>query len=166
MTDKSQTLRELVAMIEGVVRAGDDEDMPAEVIADTLEGLNWNLTEKTDAIAEFIRSCDAKASECREEAKRLSARARSWEGKKERVRAYTGFWLAKLNHSKIDTTLNSLSLAKGPDSVEITDENAIPMTFMVVTTKPDKLALQAALRRGDEIPGCHLEEGKPVVRLA
>lgn len=165
MNDKTKTLRELVAMIEGVIRAGDDEDMPAEVIADTLEGLEWNLTEKTDAIAEFMRSCDARAAECRSEVKRLQGRAKAWDGKKSRLKAYTAFWLGRLNHAKIETATNSLAIVKGQPSVIIEDEEAIPDDYMVISKRPDKAVIKTLLKQGKDIPGCRLEEGGPTVRL-
>ena len=164
MSDR--TLRELVGMIEGVLRAAQDEDIPEDAIADTLEGLDWNLTEKTDAIASYLRSCDEKASACREEAKRISARARMHENRKERLRAYAGFWLARLNHKSVETALNRLSLAKGQDKVVIDNEAELPEECIRIKREPDRVFIKSELRAGKDVPGAHLEEGKPVVRLA
>lgn len=46
--------------------------------------------------------------------------------------------------------------------VRITDPDAVPEAFLVaVKPKPDTQAIGAALRAGQQIPGCHLSNGEP-----
>ena len=56
--------------------------------------------------------------------------------------------------TKIETALGSLTIAKSPISVEITNEDEVPSEFKqeIVTTKIDKKAIADNFKQTGEIP--------------
>ena len=62
--------------------------------------------------------------------------------------------MERLGLQKIETELGSLSIAKSPISVEITNEDELPDEFkqQVVTTKIDKKAIADNFKATGEIP--------------
>lgn len=69
--------------------------------------------------------------------------------------------------TKISCPLFTITLAKGRESVVVDDENSIPDDLMRVKTEiaPDKTAIAAKLKAGEEVPGARLERGQSSIRL-
>lgn len=59
--------------------------------------------------------------------------------------------------------LGAATLAKGAETVTITDEKKIPFAYM--TTVPDKAKIGRALRVPTEVAGATLSQGKPSLRV-
>ena len=70
--------------------------------------------------------------------------------------------------SKIDTGLGSLAIAKNPMSLEIENEDEIPIEFKqeIVTTKIDKTAIKKHFKEtGEIIPGTIIVDDKTSLRI-
>lgn len=55
----------------------------------------------------------------------------------------------------------SVSITDGRPGVVITDEAALPDSFVRITKTPDKTAIGCALREGHEVPGATMQNGAP-----
>lgn len=77
------------------------------------------------------------------EEKRISDMRKALENKTSKFKDYVKECMENNGITKIDTELGSLSIAKSPISVEITNEEKIPTEFKqeVVTIKIDKKAI-------------------------
>src|SRR5574343_219532 len=127
------------------------EDNDGEVtddLAERLDAYECALTEKVDAVLRYAYHLEADAGCDRERVKALEARARADENKAQRLRDYVLVSLQMAGLTKLRTPDYSVSTRVGNTVVEVTDEAAIPDTFIVVKRSPDKRALLAALKDG------------------
>jgi len=153
------TLRDLIGQKLDVE---DFDDMPEEVLRDTLEGIEGSLGEKIDAIAGLLTSWSQHEDVIAAEIKRLQSRKTTFANRKTRLKDYLAFQLGRLNQPKLETDLHTVSLRKGQQRVVI-DDGELPDDLLVFKDPtPDKKAIKQALDDGRDIPA-HLERGDPYV---
>jgi hypothetical protein len=111
--------------------------------------------EKVDRIGRFVRLMEARKQFCRNEASRLSDRARAAAGKVERTKNLVRYHLLSRDLKKIEGQQFTLRAQKNSqDSVKITDEAALPLCHCridariegdvwqtVLSLLPDQLAM-------------------------
>lgn len=156
-------------------------DITPEMIADTMEGLDLQLGEKLDAVFVHVRNLEGLAKTCDEEAKRLAARKKSFEGRIVSLKKYVLQCLLAAGKDKVKTAKNTFTARKGAVSVVIDNTDSLPDELVNVETiiTPDKKAIKEALEaagaaaaqitaEGGEVPaellnpvpGAHLEIGE------
>jgi hypothetical protein len=138
------------------------DDLTPEMIADTLEGLGGELADKLDAVYSHVRNIEGLAKTCDEEAKRLAARKKSFDGKAKSLRGYVLQCLLASGQDKLKTAKNTFTARKGSASVVIDDVDALPDELVTVQTQiaPDKKAIKEALENDVDVPGAHIEIGE------
>lgn len=122
-----------------------------------IEALEMARADKIEGWGLWIKNKTAELEAIKAEIESLAARAKALSGKidgsKRRYQQYLG-------GQKVSTPRLSVTYRKS-QAVEITDEEAIPPTYMreiPATYAPDKVALKDALKSGQEIPGCYLDD--------
>lgn len=149
--------RELLAL-------ADSGDVPAEVIRDTLEGLQGDIQIKAINVAKFALGLDATADQIDAAAKAMQERANRVRKRSDQIRAYLLLQMQLTNISKIECPEFTLAVRKTPEAVQILETAEIPPEYMSQPEppppKPDKVALKAALKAGVEIPGVYLQGGE------
>jgi len=145
--------------------------------------------EKVDRIGRFLRKMEAREQFCRAEAARLSDRARSTAGKVERTKNMVLYYLMSRDLRAIEGREFTLRAQKNSqDSVRITDEATLPLTFRridaciggvlwktVLANLPDELgkmlestleesrpdtdSIKAAILHEEQVPGAELRRG-------
>lgn len=137
-----------------------DLDLPEEVVRDTLEGMSGALEVKATNVAFFVRNLEATAAQIKEAETQLYMRRKQIETRAERVKAYLLANLEATGISKIDSPYFKIAVRENPPSVVIDAESQIPAKFMrraePPPPAPDKKAIADAIKRGEEVPGCHL----------
>jgi hypothetical protein len=137
-----------------------DLDLPPEVIADTLESLAGDIETKAQSVAHMVRQLDANAAAVKQWAKDASERAKAIEARAERLREYLSSNMQACGIQRIEGPGITLSFRKS-SAVVIDDEAQIPAAYMrqkpPPPAEPDKVALAAALKLGETIPGARLE---------
>lgn len=142
------------------------EEIDHETLMDSLEG----ETDVVEMIASVVRSAqeeealafglDSLISSMTDRKRRLVQRA-------ERKRAIALRAMEETGRKTIKAPDFTLSMAKAPDKVLVTDEAAIPARYMreKVSRSPDKTALKEALRAGVSVPGAVLSNGGSVLKV-
>lgn len=140
-----------------------DSDMPPEMIADTLDGIEWELEAKVEQILAVCKNELADAEALKEEARRLIDRAKASENRVVSLKEYVARSLEAAGKKSMKAGLHQVTVRAPSKSVEITDVNAIPPDFVEyeTTIKPDKLAIKHKIEAGIDIPGAQLKVGKP-----
>lgn len=59
----------------------------------------------------------------------------------------------------------TVSIAKGRDSVHITDESAIAKRYLKVVTSPDKTKIGEDLKAGKKVKGAEIKTGEPTLQV-
>lgn len=141
----------------------EDEDIPEEVIRDTLEALTGDLQDKAVNVAKFMRNLDVFADDIDEAAKAMKDRAARIRKKSESMRSYLLHNMQACEISKIESPYFTLAVRKNPASVVVFDEAQVPAGYMVQKPAPppqlDKKAVADDLKAGKDVPGCRLEQG-------
>jgi uncharacterized protein Yka (UPF0111/DUF47 family) len=138
-----------------------EQDIDAQTISDTMEGLDGTFEDKAINVAKYIADLEHQADGIREAAKRQKARYESLENKADRLRRYLLDNLQATGKTNINAPDIAVSVAKTPARVVVDDEQMIPTDYFrkKVTEELNKTKLKEALSAGQSIPGAHLETG-------
>lgn len=140
------------------------DELPVEVIRDTVEALEGTIQEKAVSVAAVVRNLEAHAEMVANAAKALRERAMRAEARAESLRAYLLFNLQTCGITKVECPEFTLAVRNNPEAVNIADDAQIPAEFYVPVPRPpprlDKTALKAALKGGREVPGVWLSSGQ------
>jgi hypothetical protein len=157
-------LYELAIQHQQLMQLDGSEDIPAEVIRDTLEGLEGEIQDKAHSIARMIENLDAEAEAIMDASKAMRERSCRVSRRADEMRNYLMFQLLACGITKLKFTEFTVAVRDNPEAVRINDDAVIPAEFMVTPEPPppapDKKALKAAIKAGTEIRGVWLERGQ------
>jgi Siphovirus Gp157 len=159
-------LFELVDQMKALERLEDFDEVPPEVMRDTVEALEGDIEQKVIAVAKHILSAESTADSIIEASKTMAARGARAKKHVESMKAYLLFQLQAMNFRKIDAPDIVIARRANPVAVQVTDESAIPEAYWRQPEPPpkqvDKKLIKEALQNGAEIPGCYLESGESI----
>jgi hypothetical protein len=154
-------LYELAMNYRALMEAIDNDELPEEAIADTLEAVTGEIEDKADNIACMLKSLDADIVAIRAEEICLAERRKVKENAKERIKQYLSDMLLGIGIDKVETARNKITFRKS-ESVEL-DEGFIAwatanrddlLTFKEPTA--NKTEIKKALKAGAEIEGARI----------
>jgi hypothetical protein len=158
-------LYELVGQYRSLEALESSDDLPPEVIRDTLDGLEGQLQEKATNVALFVRNLESVADAIDEAAATMQARGTRLRARAQSLQQYLLFNLQAAGISKVESPFFTLTVKKNPPTVVIDSENLIPAKFMRTPEPPpppkpapDKKAIGDAIKAGEEVPGAHAEQ--------
>ncbi|ADE16996.1 Gp157 family protein (plasmid) [Nitrosococcus halophilus Nc 4] len=151
--------------LEALEGLAEIDDLPGEVIADTLEGLQGAFEIKARHVAAYIRSIEAEASAIKEARKAMEQRERSMVRHAERLRGYLETQMERTGITRIGDPELLLKIQPSPPKVVIDDEKLVPVEYKEdrVETVVLKSEISKALKAGEQVPGAHLEQGRRLV---
>ena len=140
-----------------------DADMDPELIADTLDGIEWELEAKVEQILAACKNEQAYAESLKEESRKLAERAKAAENRVIGMKEYVARSLDTAGKKSLKAGIHQVSVRAACKSVEITDAASLPAEYVEYDTiiKPDKLAIKHKLEAGIDIPGARIKIGKP-----
>lgn len=140
-----------------------DSGMEPEMIADTLDSIEWELEEKVEQILAVCKNELAYSEALKDESKKLAERAKAAENRVSSMKDYVAKSLETACKKSIKAGIHQVTVKAPSKSVEITDAHSIPPEFVeyVTTIKPDKLAIKHQIEAGISIPGAQIKSGKP-----
>ena len=153
--------REVAALADS-----DDEGM-AQAVLDTLEAVGGEFEQRAQTLVRITLNRDSDIAALEAEIKRLEDRKRVIVNQQQSFKDYLRRNMEACGMTKISCPLFTITLAKGRESVVVDDENSIPDDLMRVKTEiaPDKTAIAAKLKAGEEVPGARLERGQSSIRI-
>lgn len=116
-----------------------------QAIADTLEGLDFSLEEKTENIIKIIRNQESDISAVDNEIKRLQDLKKSKQNNIESLKSYLLNNLVGIGKDKVETALFRVTVKNNPPKVNIVDEHEVPAEYMKITYTVDKSGLKQDL---------------------
>ncbi|MCP4259369.1 MAG: siphovirus Gp157 family protein [Planctomycetes bacterium] len=162
------TLYELTAQHQKLQTLTDgNPDEMRELLADTFEAIEGEYNDKAVALITVSNNLDSDIIAIDTEIKRLQDRRKITANKRTHLRDYLRDNMEAAGISNIKCPLFSITLAKGRDTVGITDAKAIPADYIAVkvSKSPDKTLLLARLKEGESIPGAVLGKSRPSLRI-
>jgi len=160
----SETLYKIASDIRQVLELGEQGEIPAEAIADTLEGLKMAFDDKLDAVLAYRQGLIHESTAYDAEIKRLTERKKSLETKAEKLKDYAINMMFAVNKQS-HKGLFSISIGKPSKVVGIEDANLLPPEFLITKVEPNKTAIKNAINEGRTIPGALIIDGKPRITI-
>ena len=140
------------------------EELPAEVIRDTLEALQGDLQEKCTNVALFSRNLESVATSIEAAAAKMLARAEVLRKRAASLDAYLLLNMQACGITKVESPWFTITRKTNPPSVIIDHADSIPERFWRQPEAPpkviDRKAIAAAIKAGEEVPGCHTASGE------
>ena len=123
------------------------------------------MSEKLQNITYIIKREESDLNIIDLEIKRLQERKKSKANNIDRLKCYMFEAMKFAEVKKVNTSLNTWSIAKNPASVNIVNESAIDSQYIITetVTKIDKKKLLADLKDGVEVVGAEIKQGERLV---
>lgn len=135
-------------------------DLDEQTLADTLDGMDGDLTVKLQNTAFVVRNLESLAEQITLAAAGMTGRAKKVKERAEHVKAHILMCMQLAEVQKIETPYFRLSIRKNPASVAIDDERQIPAAYFVDVPAPppqlSKTLISDAIALGVEVPGARL----------
>lgn len=144
-----------------------DPDADAELIADTMEGIEGEITEKVDGYAAVIRNLESRAEMYKKEAKRLGDIARHIENGIERMKARIKETMEAMDVTVLEGTYTTAKIQKngGQPALKYVEGAQVPEKYTKITIEPDGKAIRQAIKDGEKIDFAYLETPGTHLRL-
>lgn len=160
--DVANVLADIDSLLAAYPELGEDEDLRR----DMLEG----STAAYDVLTRLVdieREADSHAKAVASRVSDLQARRQRAERRKDMARGLMLRVMQAAGIQKAPLVEATVSVTKGRDSVEITDEAALPDNVVRVVRTPDKTLIKEALAAG-AVPGARMKAGEAtlMVRVA
>ncbi len=140
-----------------------NEDLEPEFIADTLEGISGELSDKVEQLLAICKNQAAYSEALKDESRKFAERAKAEENRVASIKEYIAKSLDTAGMKTMKAGLHQVTLRAPSKSVEITDADSLPSDLVEyeTTIKPDKLAIKHLLTAGQVVPGAQIKIGKP-----
>ncbi len=137
----------------------DDE----QLISDTLESCSGPLDEQLENLAKMVRNIEAADGGVVQTIESLEARHAALQRAAERGRKIILDVMQLAQRERVTTALFSMAIKKNPPQVVIDREADLPPMYFTrhepPPPTPNKKAIAAALKAGEQVPGAHSEQG-------
>jgi hypothetical protein len=137
-----------------------DDDADLQTLQDTLESIECAVEIKAHNAAALVRTLESSADQIDLEIKRLQGRKKALENRADSIKAYIKTQLEAMGLDKVKTPAFTVAIQNNPPSVVVNDPALVPAAFQIVKYDLDKKAISAALKAGEQVPGCELAIGK------
>lgn len=139
-----------------------NEDLPADMIADTVEAFEGEFTDKVENILGLIKNEQYTCDALKAEAKKLNERAKATQNRIDNLKSYIIESMNTLDKKSMNAGVHSLTVRAPSKSVNIIDVHKLPAEFVeyVTEVKPDKNLIREKLNLGEEIEGAEIKTGK------
>ncbi len=154
------TFNEIQTEIAGMLSVPDEELTPEQKqsMDAYLEELGQLEEAKVDSFGQFLRLQSEIVAACKEEAKRLSAKAKAAENRLAWLKEHYTTTLRTNGLKKVSGRVYSISVRES-ESVAVTAQPGVLPPLYIrtkVTEEPDKPVIREALKAGIPVPGCEL----------
>jgi predicted nuclease with TOPRIM domain len=152
------TLYELTGQFRELLELIEQGEIDADLLADTLEGLEGEIEIKADGYAKVIRELEGQASMLKGEIDRLSDRKSSIENNIKTMKESLEMAMRSTGKVKFKTDLFSFNIQKNPARLVITGD--VPKDYLIPQEpKVDSKAIKDLLKE-KELDFAHLEQSE------
>lgn len=136
--------------IDDLLVANEDTETQ-EILESAKEELLKDIDSKMVSICQYMNDCDGKVAQLKEEIARLQKKVKSLSNKKEFLKNLCKYHLVENGIQKMDYGTYTLSIAKTPAKVVLTDdaEALLPDIYCTITRVPNKTAIKEAMTDGE-----------------
>ena len=143
-----------------------DEEIPEEVVLDTISAIEGDIEVKADNYASIIKSLEADAKALKTEEDRLSSKRKTLETKAKLLKANLQAVMVATGKTKFNTVLFNFNIQKNPASVFIKDIDKLKGNIDFWKARKwnedelDKTKIKEVLQSGVIVDGAELVQGE------
>ena len=166
----ARPLYELAAGFNNIFDLVLDDTMDLALLEEGLQSIECEIEEKCANGIALIKSLETYAEAYAKEERRFEAQRQILENRIRRIKDWYRQNLDPMGQAKVATRYGVMSVQGngGKRPLAIDDESSIPELYLVTVPahkEVDRDALYAALDKGEEIPGAHLEPRGRGIRI-
>lgn len=140
-----------------------DLDLPDNVVADTLEGLEGELKVKGENVAAMARNLESLANQIELAEKEMSRRRKIYQARAEWLKKYLKDNMEHVGLTEISCPYFVIKIKNNPVAVDVFDTKLVPDEYMTIPPlpepTPDKRKIKEAIENKIEVPGAALTRG-------
>lgn len=150
----SQRYNAVMALVE-------DDSVPQEEANNALMMVMDDIKSKGENGINYLNSIDETIAGAKERKKKIDAYIKTLESRKKRMLAAYLAAMQSMGMKSIMTSAGELKVRNNPPAVIVDDLTKIPTKFQKqkIEVSLDKVAIKAAIKSGETVEGCHLEQG-------
>lgn len=143
-----------------VMRLFEDENVPQEEANEALMEVMDDVVSKGENGIIYLHKLQNTIEAAKMEKKKIDSFIKSLESRKRRVENAYLYALDNMKMKSIMTGRGELKVKKNPPAVVVDDLTKIPTKFQSqkIQVDIDKVAIKAAIKAGENVEGCHLEQ--------
>ena len=131
-----------------------------EELQAVLDSLGEEIEDKAENIAKLIKNYEADIEAFKTEEKRIAERRRTLENDVKRLKEYLFNNMKLTGKTKFKKGTFSFNIAKNPASVEIVNQDIIPMDYRELVEVINKKDILQDLKNGKDVQGAILKQGE------
>jgi len=148
------TLYELTGKYHQLLDLSEDTD--STLFNDTMDSITDAIDDKADGYAKVDKELAKDEKALKDEASRLSARAKSISNNRKILKQYLQEAMETTGKTKIKTNEFTIYIQNNPESLKLIDESKIPAYLTKTDIVPDKTRIKELLKKGKDVPGAKL----------
>lgn len=148
------TLYELTGKYHQLLDLAEDTD--PTLFSDTMDSITDAIEDKAIGYAKVDKELDKDEKALKDEASRLSARAKSISNNRKILKQNLQEAMETTGKTKIKTNEFTIYIQNNAPSVRLVDESKIPAYLSKTTIVPDKTRIKQLLKEGKDVPGAEL----------
>jgi hypothetical protein len=142
-----------------------DGDLTDEQFKEALVALEENKVEKCGNAICYLNMLKHGIEDMRAEEKRIATMRKSLESRAKNLENAFAYVLKNMGDKEVITKYGVMKVRKNPPSVVIDDLSKVPTKFQhqKIEVTLDKVAIKNAIKAGEEVAGCHIEQSEKLV---
>ena len=150
---------------ESVVNMHANGDLTDEQLKEALVALEETKVEKCGNAICYLNMLKHGIEDMKGEEKRIATMRKALESRAKNLESAFAYVLKNMGDKEVITKYGVMKVRKNPPSVVIDDLSKVPTKFQhqKIEVTLDKVAIKNAIKAGEEVAGCHIEQSEKLV---
>ena len=150
---------------ESVVNMHANGDLTDEQLKEALVALEESKVEKCGNAICYLNMLKHGIEDMKAEEKRIATMRKALESRAKNLENAFAYVLKNMGDKEVITKYGVMKVRKNPPSVVIDDLSKVPTKFQhqKIEVTLDKVAIKNAIKAGEEVDGCHIEQSEKLV---
>lgn len=142
-----------------------DGELTQEDFQQALAELEQSKVEKCGNAICYLNMLKHGIEDMKAEEKRIATMRKALESRAKNLENAFAYVLKNMGDKEVITKYGVMKVRKNPPSVVIDDLSKVPTKFQhqKIEVTLDKVAIKNAIKSGEEVAGCHIEQGEKLV---